>query len=506
MCSLDYYRRKGEKNVVKNAGDAVPSLARNTRWVSGYIGIFMAVRLVRGAVIPKILDPGAYGLWSSLTVVNRYLPYADLGVLAQYAKRFPRLMGEKRTCEARSLEARTLGFLGIVSVPVFLGLALAGLGAREDPEFYRPAMLLLGVSFLLSRFRQAAVTALGSRERFALSSSIDSLFLVINLIASIALALRWGALGLVAGAIAGELAALAVLAPRLRLAAPRWPDRAFLRSIREGFLLLRLQLSELFLYSMDQVFLIFLASPRELGLYSLGLFAVGVLLAPAGIFQTVLHPRVMRLTGAGAVADARELIERAVGFYALMATAASLLALPAIDLLLGHYFHDYVAGRTAAFILVSLAVVRGPLLILRIHYLSINRERFLVRVQTAFGVSGALLDALALTAGYGIEGVAAATAAVYLAFAAVVWIDFERGSSPVRAGKYIAMSGGLGLLAITVARLAAREPRLDLWPDLLDVAGRGAFAVGLLALAGWLARGWIAAQARPFVADSAPAS
>ena len=81
---------------MKDTGVAVPSLARNTRWVSGYIGVFMAIRLARGAVIPKILDPGAYGLWSSLTVVNRYLPYADLGALAQYAKRFPRLMGEKQ--------------------------------------------------------------------------------------------------------------------------------------------------------------------------------------------------------------------------------------------------------------------------------------------------------------------------------------------------------------------------------------------------------------------------
>ncbi len=488
-------------------GEARPTLARSTGWVSGYIGLFMVARLIRGAVVPKILDPAAYGLWASLTVLDRYLPYVDLGALAQYAKRYPRLIGEKKPDAARRLEARTLGFLGAVSVPVFLGLALASFGVRDHREFYRPALLLLGVAFVLSRLRLVAVAALSTRERFDMSSVTDSLFVVVNLVVSIALALRWGALGLLGGIIAGELAALAYFGPRLRLAAPRWPDREFLKAVREGFLLLSLQLSELFLYSMDQVFLVLLASSRELGLYALGMFAVSILMAPSGIFQTVLAPRVMSLTGAGKKCQARGLVERAVCLYILIGIAASMCALPAIDLLLGHYFLAYAECRLTAFILVPLVVVRGPLLILRVHYLSLNREAFLVRVQIAFGVAGAVLDALALKAGYGIEGVATATGLIYVAFAAVLWLDFERErrDSPFLAGKYFALLGGLALLATTGVLLAGRGPLDAFWPDVRDVAGRAAGGAALFATACGLNRHWIAEQARPFLDPQAAA-
>ena len=475
------------------------SLLRGISWIGSYTGLFMGIRLVRGAIIPKILAPGPYGLWSAITVVQRYLMYADLGVLAQYRKRYPMLVGQGKEEEARVLEGKTMGLVTIAAVLVALGLAVAGLSITSHREFYLPALLILAVTALLQRTRLVTVTALGARERFKVASIASSVFSLTDMAAAVSLVWLVGVIGLPSGLLIGESVAFLYLLLVFRPPRPRLPDRAFLGAIREGLLLLAVQFSAEFLFTSDRIMLVALASPEELGLYSLSMFGISLLLAPSGIFLTVLQPRIMRLTGAGQQLEARQILEAGLSLYLLLSIAVVIVALPSFSLLLAHYFTKYAEGMVAAYILFSLVFFQGPMIILRIYYLSINREKVLVILQVVFGVLACGLCTVALKLGHSIEGVAASAVATQFVVSTVVWIDLERqADGSVRLAKYLILAGGLVVFAALAHSLATRPEAGSFLADAQGALSRAGIAL-LAVLAACLAgRRWIVDTARPF--------
>ena len=477
------------------------SLFRGASWIGGYTSLFMLIRLVRGAVIPKLLTPAAYGLWSSIVVVMRYLLFCDFGVLDQYSKRYPRLMGEGRQEDARVLEAKTMGTEGGAALLVGLGLVAAAVLYRgAEREFYFAALLLMAAAFVFQRARMAIATALVVRERFREQSLAYTTMSTTDMVIAITLVWLLGAVGLPAGVLAGEVIAVTLLLLFFRPPRPQLPDRAFIGAFKEGLLLLALQFSGELLYTTDRMVLVFMADKHELGLYSLSMFGISLLLAPSGVFLAVLQPRVLRLTGQGKLAEARELMEGGLSLYLLITTAVVLVGLAGFDVLLGHYFRDYAAGRIAAFILFSLALGRGPAIILRVHYLASNRERSLIAFQAIFGVILFGLAAAALKLGHGIEGVAAATVVAQLSCLVLMWIDYERHSVGGYVGysKFVIKVGGLLLYAGTAYTLATRTPAAGLLADIWSVLASVGAALALLGVACLLARRWIMALARPF--------
>ncbi len=473
---------------------------RGVSWFGSYTGLFMGIRLVRGAIIPKILAPGPYGLWSAITVVQRYLVFADLGVLAQYRKRYPLLIGQGKEDEARAMESKTMGLVFIAAVLVALGLATAGVSITSHREFYLPALLMLAVTALLQRTRLTTVSAMGARERFRLASIASSLYSLTDMVAAISLVWLVGVIGLPGGLLIGETVTFLYLMLVFRPPRPRLPDRAFLGAIKEGLLLLAVQFSAELLFTSDRIVLVSLASPGELGLYSLSMFGIALLLAPSGIFLTVLQPRIMRLTGAGEHLEARKIMEAGLVLYLLLSVAVVIVALPSFSLLLAHYFTKYAEGMIAAYILFSLALIRGPMMILRIHYLALNREKVLVGLQVVFGAGVCALSMLALRQGYSIEGVAIASVVVQSLFAATCWIDFERTAAGHGVGlaKFLILVVGLAIFVVLAWSLATRPPAATFWADAWGALSRAGIALMVVLAGGLAGKRWIMETARPF--------
>lgn len=469
-------------------------------WFGSFTGLFIGIRLLRGAIIPKLLAPGPYGLWSSITVVRRYLVYADLGALAQYRKRFPLLMGQDKEDEARVMEAKTMGLVTVAAVLVALGLATTGLIIPSHREFYLPALMMLALTTLLQRTRMVTVTAMGARERFKLASIASGVFSLTDMVAAISLVWVIGVLGLPSGLLAGETVTMLYLLRVFRPPRPRLPDRNFLGAVREGLLLLGVQFSAEFLFTSDRLVLVCLASPEELGLYSLSMFGISLLLAPSGIFLTVLQPRIMRLTGAGQDPEARQILEAGLSLYLLLSVAVVIVALPSFSLLLAHYFTKYAEGMAAAYILFSLVFIQGPMIIVRIYYLSINREKVLLTVQLVFGAISCGLCTVALQMGYSIQGVAASTVAVQFICAVAVWFDLERQTSTrVGVAKYFILAGGLVVFAALAHSLATRPEAGSFLGDAQGALARAGVALILVTACCLAGKRWIVATAKPFI-------
>ena len=65
------------------------SIKSGIKWASASVVGTIISKILRGLLIPKLLDPTSYGTFASVGVVLRYLRFADLGVHASFIKQWP---------------------------------------------------------------------------------------------------------------------------------------------------------------------------------------------------------------------------------------------------------------------------------------------------------------------------------------------------------------------------------------------------------------------------------
>ena len=154
---------------------------------------------------------------------------------------------------------------------------------------------------LLQLVLQYHGSALRARGRFGAVSGSAAAQALLGGGLGLALVWRFGIPGLLWGWLAGTLVALAWV----RLAAPDVPLRPGalaegVRLVRGGFVVFAFFAVSLVLRSVDRLALIHYGTPADLGTYSLGLMAAGLVLYVPEAAAAVLYPRI-----AAAAGDAR---------------------------------------------------------------------------------------------------------------------------------------------------------------------------------------------------------
>src|SRR2546425_10490266 len=64
-------------------------IARDFLYLSTTRVISLAISVVRSLIIPGFLGPLAYGMWKSLTLVQTYTQFSDLGALSALKRQVP---------------------------------------------------------------------------------------------------------------------------------------------------------------------------------------------------------------------------------------------------------------------------------------------------------------------------------------------------------------------------------------------------------------------------------
>jgi O-antigen/teichoic acid export membrane protein len=264
-----------------------------------------AVLLVRGVVAAATLGPFGYGGWNAINLVLDYGAYASAGVLQGLDLRLPAAVRRGDQAGARALMAGAWAVvLGGGALFAFgLVLYLAG-GRRAISAPWGPlAPLLMLVAALLQLGLQFLGSVLKARGQFGAVSVALALQFLLGGGVGIALVRPYGVWGLLGAWLGGT----AVACLWLRAAAPDAPllpahPRLGLELARAGFPIFGFFTTSLVLRSADRLALLRYAGPGELGLYSLGLMAAGLVLYLPEAAATVLFPRVA--AAAGGAADA----------------------------------------------------------------------------------------------------------------------------------------------------------------------------------------------------------
>ena len=182
------------------------SLASGAWWASLWVVFNQVVKVVRGLVIPKLLEPATYGLWTSLGVVLGYARYGDLGVNEQMAKRLPYRLGKDGETGYQELASQGTGWGLFTASIVAIGLFLWSF-AYQGPalDFYRTALRVLALIVIAQKLRFIGGTFLRSRQDFRHLAIGAMLVDGLGLVSAITLLLLFGLIGLVWSLLLTEL-------------------------------------------------------------------------------------------------------------------------------------------------------------------------------------------------------------------------------------------------------------------------------------------------------------
>jgi len=293
-------------------------------WMGVAAGQYLAraMLLVRGLVSASTLGPAGFGGWNALNLILDYGTYASLGSLQGLDLRLPAASLETDPARSQRLLRGTWSvvWVGWLAFATILGLTLLFAPRALVGELSPWAPMLMLLLALIQLAIQLYVSVLKARGRFGPASAAQAAQVVIGAGLGVLAVGRFGVYGLIGGWLVGSFVALLWL----RWAAtdvPIAPGR-----VTEGLALARAGLpvfgfftTSLVLRSVDRMALLRYGDRAELGYYSLGLLAVGLVLYLPEAAATVLFPRIAAAAD-GALDLGRARMELARGHRALAVT------------------------------------------------------------------------------------------------------------------------------------------------------------------------------------------
>lgn len=307
------------------------SLLFHVLFVSGTYYLSNVLYVVRGVALAWLLGPAAFGVWSSMRLVQTFSQYAQLGTRQGVVQLAALADGQGDERVAQALRRSASGLALVAAAVVAAGtIAFAAASPTWGGAWlaFAPTLLVVHLTF----FYEAI---LRSHQRYSRAATGEVIVALVSTTVGLAAAWRFGLLGFVV--VLGVAQLVTLLA--LRRGGVPYPTPSFDRAAARRLLACGLPLMSsaalfILLWNVDKLLLWGMRGAEALGIYSVqATFTNAALLAPAAV-GTVLHPHLMRELGRQRTPDAlrpyllrgSELI--ALGSLPIVALGHLLLHLP----------------------------------------------------------------------------------------------------------------------------------------------------------------------------------
>ncbi|MEA1951272.1 MAG: oligosaccharide flippase family protein [Planctomycetota bacterium] len=448
-----------------HAHDASP--AHGDAPVSGWRRMFFDWSLVGGAtaichvigaatslLLRVFLNPAQMGIWQALKLLLNYGNYANLGISKGAVREFTVARGKDAAGVNAAVRAKhglnlaftvnTLTSMVYAVVLVAVGIWLGRVGGGQWSSSWALGMVTVGLLAVLSRYVTFHVTIMRGSQDFAATSRLSVLEGVLTLVVCSASTWLWGLTGLYLGTLVVLLGSL-VYVLRHRAVDLRWDwDMAEIRRLIAigGPILLAGTVASLF-RSLDKLMILGYMSDREyqLGCYSVALLVSVQLFGLGNMLSIVMGPRYGEKFGhCGARRPVALMAARATELQAALMALPAALAIVAAAPVLGRLLPKYEPGLAPLVWLVPGALALAISLPAGQYLVAVNRQRralLVVSIATLIGVVG---NHFTLTAGWGLLGVAMATAAAYVFyFVLLLLVSIWPELTPAGRLRYMAM-------------------------------------------------------------------
>jgi O-antigen/teichoic acid export membrane protein len=470
--------------------------------VGGATAVCHTLGAVTSLLLRFLLDPAQMGIWQGIKLLLSHGNYAGLGISKGAAREYTVALGHGDTSSARhglnlAFTVNTISSLIFAAVLVGLGIWIGLAGSGPWAGAWAVGLVAVGPLAVLSRYVTFHVTLLRSKQAFNVTSRLSILEAVLTLAACSAATWYWGLPGLYAGTLVVLCGAM-LFVVRNRVVTLRWAwdGTEIRRLIAIGApILLAGTVSTLF-RSLDKLMILGYLSDREfqLGCYSLALMVTVQLYGLGNMLSLVMGPRYGEKFGrTGSRRVVARLAARASELQAAAMALPAAVAIVAAGPILARLLPDYKPGLAPLVWLVPGVVALTAALPAGQYLIAVGRQRRALVAVSIATAAAALGNHFALSAGYGLVGVAAATAAGYafywvLVVAMSLWGELDHAGR-IRYVAMIALALGPTILsAVWLGRL---------WPDAQSDWTTVAAKIGIVTIiwslstiAGWRLGGW----------------
>jgi len=400
---------------------APPRFVRDTAGfaISQYLSRF--VQLFRGIIAARLLGPAAYGSWNALLLVLDYGILSQLGLQQGLDQEIPGSI--TRGDEEQTRRLKRGGVAGMILLWILFAAGVAVylvVKKRRLAEGWGPAgVLLMVLAVLLQELIFYHGTLLRSHGRIGAVSKALSLQAIAGGLVGIGLVFPFGVWGLLAGWLAGQVAALVYLRREGAAIAPfaLVPNDGTRQLLQRGFPIFLFMASSMVLKSIDRIMILKFLSVEALGYYSVGLMGVSMLLYIPDSVSYVLYPRMLAKFAATGDADAtaRELVRPLATVAWLMPLVVGVSVFfvrDVVTLLLPKYLPGVPALNILLFGTLGLSLASIP----SFYIMAIQKQVKLLPLALGAIVLEIALIGLFLHLGWQLEGVAAAVSIGYVVY------------------------------------------------------------------------------------------
>ena len=381
---------------------------RHTLLLTGSIILSQIILTLRGFIAARFLGPNLYGLWHGLRIILNNSDYYNLGIYEGMKREVPYYRGKGDLKKVEGIIGTTCfsGFLlGLLSSCILIGISC--LFSRQlDRVTFVSLWIVAGILtvrqiflFLCRKFE--------SEGRFYSRSKTELLSVWLGVPLAILLMFFFHIYGFLIGILMGFLfAGYAVLRNEKMIPQVRLRIDLSVELLRVGLPIILVGLLLSALKSMDKLMILYFLDRTRLGYYGIAFVATGFIGFFPVALRSVLYPRLMEKFGEkgdklylkGFLAEPSLLL---VFLTLLFVGLVYLFGPVCIRLLLPQYVPSITSMKVLALGNYPMALLEVPLSIL----IGINLQKRLLPILLGSLAFLCGLNYLALSLGFGIEGV-----------------------------------------------------------------------------------------------------
>ena len=397
-------------------------VVRDTAWYGIATYLAQALGLVSAVLIRRYLGPADMGLWTALMLIPTYANYSHLGVLNAAEREVPFLYGKQDWQKAAVVRdvAFTVTLLAALASTVVLLVLAAWRSDANAPDVATGLRLIILVVWAQLGFTFYSLLARAAK-RFKDLGLLAVLAAVVNIVAIVVLASRFGIPGMFLATLVAYAFMIVYLALRLKLPVrPLLPWREVGRLMAIGLPIMVYGVMNVSLMNIDKITTVALLGTTSLGFYTLATMVKTYAWTVPSVIGVVMYPRLQERYGA--TGDPLHL--KNMFLFPLIVLAAF------TPIFIGCLFFgtqflaytilpDYASGLASVRIIVIGTFFLAITLPAAQLMITLNKQLLLVAVS---GVGVALawgLNVLLIRSGMGIAGVALGTSCAYCVTATV---------------------------------------------------------------------------------------
>lgn len=376
---------------------------------------FHSSRILTELLVARLVGPELFGVWYLLNLLLTYRSVTFLGVVNGMLLKVPMLRGSNEQ-HAVSLHQNVAFSAMLLSVMLtalaLLALMFVGSGVHVQ---YLGVMILLFFSNQLYYFIDALFIA---NAQFNNISKMQMACAVLFPCLTVPLVYRYGLSGFIVGTSLAYLAAAALAFWKYGIQLKFQLNQKVLRHlIAIGFPIMLVGIIYSFFLTVDRWMIELMLGTEQLGVFSLAILTFGTLTILPATIARQFYPKMAfdwGNTRSSAVLEAWCRKQMRYCSYVVLATVIGVQVL--FPLLIWYWLPQYQASITSVLI-IALGVLSMPLAAGWGDVINIlGRQRLLIWVTAMFIVANVGFTYVCIKLGWGLAGVALATAAAFILF------------------------------------------------------------------------------------------